>query len=242
MTKKKEHIYLFEYNFLTIQIFCLVLTVLFVALTVGIYKVFNFDFMPSMEVVMESLLGGKFVLFMIVMMIWLLLHEVIHGVSYVFYGANYKNIKYGVVLEKGILYCKCGEYIDKKNILWSVINPFIYIGVVTLLLGFAFESIWLIALSLINISGACADILMFLFFIRRDKNMKFREIKDSSTFVLKTTEDLTDKKFFAVKLKEELENDNFKEKDKLITITKFSKVTLIILGVLLLLSLILSFL
>ena len=30
MTKKKEHIYLFEYNFLTIQIFCLVLTVLFV--------------------------------------------------------------------------------------------------------------------------------------------------------------------------------------------------------------------
>ena len=100
----------------------------------------------------------------------------------------------------------------------------------------------LIALSIINISGACADILMFLFFLRRDKNMKFKEIKDSSTFILKTTEDLTDKKFFAVKLKEELENDDFKENDKLITISKASKAILIILGVLLVLCLLLSFL
>ena len=242
MIKKKEHIYLFEYNFLTIQLFCLVLTVLFVLLTVGIYKVFNFDFMPNMEVIMNSLLGSKFVLFMVVMMLWLVLHEIIHGISYVLYGANFKNIKYGVVLEKGILYCKCGQYIDKKNILWSVINPFLYIGVVTLLLGFAFESIWLVALSLINISGACADILMFLFFVRRDKNMKFKEIKDSSTFILKTTEDLSNKKFFAVKLKEELTDDEFKEKDKLITVSKFSKVFLIIMGILLVVSLILSFL
>ena len=242
MTKKKEHIYLFEYNFLNIQLFCLVLTVLFVLLTVGIYKVFNFDFIPSIESVMESLFDSKFVLFMVVMMLWLVLHEIIHGISYVLYGANFKNIKYGVVLEKGILYCKCGQYIDKKNILWSVINPFIYIGVVTLLLGFAFESLWLVALSLINISGACADILMFLFFVRRDKNMKFKEIKDSSTFILKTTEDLSNKKFFAVKLNQELTDDEFKEKYKLITVSIFSKVFLIIMGILLVVSLILSFL
>ena len=240
MTKKKEHIYLFEYNFLTIQLFCLVLTVLFVLLTVGIYKVFNFDFMPNMEVIMNSLLGSKFVLFMVVMMLWLVLHEIIHGISYVLYGANFKNIKYGVVLEKGILYCKCGQYIDKKNILWSVINPFLYIGVVTLLLGFAFESIWLVALSLINISGACADILMFLFFVRRDKNMKFKEIKDSSTFILKTTEDLTKKKFMAVKLVEVLDEDIEEKEEKIITVTKFSRVCIFIMLVILVVGFILN--
>lgn len=242
MTKKKERYYLFEYNFLNIQVFCFILTALFILLTIGIYKLFNFNFMADMDKIIDNLMGSKFLLFIIIMILWLILHEIIHGISYVFYGANYKNIKYGVVLEKGILYCKCGEYIDKKNILMSVINPFIYIGIVTLLLGFTFESIMLIVLSLLNISGACADIMMFMFFVKRDKNMKFREIKDSSTFILKTTEDLTDKKFFAVKLKEELKKDDIEENDKLITITKFSKVLLVILFILLILSVVFAFL
>ena len=242
MTKKKERYYLFEYNFLNIQVFCFILTALFILLTIGIYKLFNFNFMADMDKIIDNLMGSKFLLFIIIMILWLILHEIIHGISYVFYGANYKNIKYGVVLEKGILYCKCGEYIDKKNILMSVINPFIYIGIVTLLLGFTFESIMLIVLSLLNISGACADIMMFMFFVKRDKNMKFKEIKDSSTFILKTTEDLTDKKFFAVKLKEELKKDDIEENDKLITITKFSKVLLVILFILLILSVVFAFL
>lgn len=242
MTKKKERYYLFEYNFLNIQVFCFILTALFIFLTIGIYKLFNFNFMADMDKIIDNLMGSKFLLFIIIMILWLILHEIIHGISYVFYGANYKNIKYGVVLEKGILYCKCGEYIDKKNILMSVINPFIYIGIVTLLLGFTFESVMLIVLSLLNISGACADIMMFMFFVKRDKNMKFKEIKDSSTFILKTTEDLTDKKFFAVKLKEELKKDDIEENDKLITITKFSKVLLVILFILLILSVVFAFL
>ena len=64
---------------------------------------------------------------------------------------------------------------------------------------------------------------LFLFFLKRDKNLKFREIKDSSTFILKTTEDLTNKKFFAVKLVEELDEELEEENDKLITISKPSK-------------------
>ena len=239
MAKKKENLYLVEYNFINIYLFCGILTAAFVLFTVGIYNWCGFDFITTASFFV-CFDGFKFVIFFIAMWVWMALHELIHGLSYILYGAKAKNVKYGVALEKGILYCKCGEYVDKKNICWSVINPFIYIGIVTLFLGFALESILLIALSLVNISGACADICMFLFFIRRDKDMKFKEIKDSSTFLLKTTEDLKDKKFFAVKIKEELEKDEFKENDKLITVSKASKGILIFFGIILLIEIILN--
>lgn len=241
MTKKKEHLYLVDYNFTNIYLFCGVLTVAFILLTVGIYNWCNFNFIKDFDALVDIFVGADFLVFFITMWIWMVLHEIIHGVSYIFYGAKFKNIKYGVVLEKGILFCKCGEYVDKRNICWSVINPFIYIGIVTLFLGFALESILLISLSIVNISGACADICMFLFFIRRDKDMKFKEIKDSSTFLLKTTEDLSNKKFFAVKIKEELEKDEFKENDKLITVSKASKGILIFFAIIVLIYLVLSF-
>lgn len=239
MSRKKEHIYKFEYNFLTINVFNIIFTLLLILLTVGIYKLFGFDFFKGTKT-LESLGDLKFFGVIILIFGWMVLHEIIHGLSYVFHGAKFKKIKYGMVLEKGIFYCKCGEYVDRTNILFSVINPFIYIGVVTYFLGFAFESLLLLILSVVNLSGASADILIFLFFLKRDKNVKFKEIKDTSTFIIKTTEDLKDKKFFAVKLVEELKDDDIEEDDKLITITKISKWILIVIGILLLLSLIIK--
>ena len=53
---------------------------------------------------------------------------------------------------------------------------------------------------------------------------------------------LEEERIYDVKLKEELTDDEFKEKDKLITVSKFSKVFLIIMGILLVVSLILCFL
>lgn len=241
MSRKKEHIYKFEYNFITINVFNILLTAFILLLTFGIYKLFNFDFINGPKM-LESLGDIKFFIVIILIFGWMVLHEIIHGLSYVFHGAKFKDVKYGMVLEKSIFYCKCGEYVSRTNILWSVINPFIYIGVVTYFLSFAIGSLLLLILSIVNLSGACADILIFLFFLKRDKDVKFKEIKDTSTFIIKTTEDLKGKKFFAVKLVEELKDDNIKEDDKLITITKISKWILIIIGILLVLSLLLSFL
>lgn len=241
MSRKKEHIYKFEYNFVTINVFNVLFTVFLILLTVGIYKLFDFSFINGPKT-LESLGDFKFFVVIVLIFGWMVLHEIIHGLSYVFHGAKFKDIKYGMVLEKGIFYCKCGEYVSRSNILWSVINPFIYIGVVTYFLGFALGSLLLLILSVVNLSGASADILIFLFFLKRDKSVKFKEIKDTSTFIIKTTEDLKDKKFFAVKLVEVMKDDDIKENDKVITITKISKWVLIVIGILLLLSLLLSFL
>ena len=56
--------------------------------------------------------------------IYFSIHELLHGLGYVLGGAKSKNIKYGVALERGILYTLCREEITKKNILISLCMPF----------------------------------------------------------------------------------------------------------------------
>ena len=179
------------------------------------------------------------VLTFIAMAFWLVLHEIIHGIFYRLSGAKKEAISYGVVLEKGILYCKCSDYVTRNNVLISVMAPFLLIGVITYIIGMVFNLGWLVFLSILNICGAAGDLAMFFFFIRRDKDFRFKELDDSTTFCLETTEDFVGKKFLAVKLKKVIANEKEvqENKSKLITITKTSWVFIILFVVALLGSL-----
>lgn len=135
----------------------------------------------------------------LVIFAWMVLHEILHGTFYILGGAKRENITYGAALEKGIFYCRCGEYINKRNIMMSLMAPFTIIGVITLIIGFITKQWWLVMLSGMNIGGAGADLCMFVFFLGRNEDVKFMEYGDSSYFSLKTTEDLSKKKFLCVK-------------------------------------------
>lgn len=243
MIKNKNKIYKFEYKMLNLQLFSFVLLALCLVIMLLFYNVgiiSNDVFVKLADSVGNGQTIDVFVIF-VLMWIWMFLHELIHGCMYVIGGADYKNIKYGIVLEKGILYCKCGQYVSKNAILLSIISPFVLIGVVTLIIGFMITSPVLILLSIINIMGACADVLLFFsFFLFRNKDLEFKEIKDSSTFLVKTSEDLTKKKFISVKLVEVLDEDYVEEEDKLITVTKVSKVCIVIMLVILVIEFILN--
>lgn len=226
MIKEENKIYKFEYRMVILQLFSFVLLGIFLLGIFLIHKLGVIDASMLGEYIKNLFIepSFEFLILFILMWIWMFLHEFIHGITYVFGGADYKNIKYGIVLEKGILYCKCGQYVNKNAILLSIISPFIWIGVITLIIGFIINSPLLIILSLINIAGASADVLLFFsFFIFRDKDLEFKEIKDSSTFLIKTKEDLTNKKFISVKLVEVLDEDCMEKEDKIFTITKASK-------------------
>ena len=135
----------------------------------------------------------------VVVFLWMVLHEILHGTFYILGGAKRKNITYGAALEKGIFYCRCGEYVNKKTIMMSLMAPFTIIGVITLIIGWITKQWWLVMLSGINIGGAGADLCMFFFFLKRNADVKFMEYGDSSIFSLKTSEELDKKNFLAVK-------------------------------------------
>ena len=193
---------------------------------------FSFSFENAGEISFYMLL------FFFLFILWAVLHEIIHAISYIVMGANKNNISFGVVLEKGIFFCKCGEDIDKKNIMMSVMAPFFWIGIVTGIISILIGSHLLLFLSAFNIIGASGDLTMFFFFIKRNKDIKFREVGDSTTFILTTSEDLTNRKFLGIKSIKLIDKDEYNEKEnnKFINITKFSKGFILIYLIMMLIS------
>ncbi len=146
---------------------------------------------------------------------YFLLHEVLHSVSYVLNGADFKNITYGAHLEKGVLCCLCKQNITRRNILVSLLFPFMIIGVFTYILGLILNSSVLIMLSIINISGCSGDIIMFLA-LSKLKNYEYSEYDNPIAFGLYTNEDLSNKKFFGLKyvgVADELDRNDLKKFD-----------------------------
>ena len=82
--------------------------------------------------------------------------------------------------------------------MWSLIYPFLFLGVITLIIGFFIKSSVLILLSIANISGATGDLIMFLNFIKL-KDFEFAEYDDPIGFSLYSKNDLSKKKMFGLK-------------------------------------------
>lgn len=243
--------YLFEYNLFTINILSVFIMLIIIFFHVFIVDMLDKNFIETIGLpILDNAANSDFfskqfafiVISFIVMLGWFILHELIHAIAYRIAGAKRENISFGVVLEKGIFYCKCNNYVDKKCILISVLAPFVVIGIFTYIFGVIFYLGWLVYLSLINIMGCAGDLAMFSFFVFKDKDIKFKELDDSTTFCLETKEDLTNKKFLFVKLKEVLDKDIESDtKNKLINITKTSYIIFCICFILLIFSLFMLF-
>lgn len=158
---------------------------------------------------------------------WLMLHELLHGFSYMIHGAKWRNITYGICLEKSILYCLCKQNISKKNILWSLFFPFFWIGIVTYILGILFGNVTLILLSILNISGCAADLVMF-FFLLKLKNIEFSEFDNPFAFAIYTAEDVSNKKTFGLRF---VEKRNVLEKNDLKKFQISTKSVWILIGI-----------
>lgn len=129
---------------------------------------------------------------------YLVLHELLHSLGYVIYGADFKNITYGAHLEKGVLCCLCKQRISKRNILYSLLYPFFIIGIFTFILGIIINSPLLIILSTINISGCSGDLVMF-YHLSKLNDFEFSEYNDPIAFGLYTKEDFSNLNMFGLK-------------------------------------------
>ena len=218
---KNKKYYLFKMNMKMLNIISLLLFAFMLILTLVLYyfKVIHNPYYST---------GLIFIL----MIPYLVLHELLHSLAYVLHGADFKNITYGAHLEQGILCCLCKQNISRNNILISLMYPFIFIGVFTYVIGIIFDIPILIALSVINISGCSGDLMMY-YALRKIKNFEYSEYDDPIAFGLYTDEDLSKKKLFALDYV-----GSRKELDR--TITKkvtISKVSIILFIVIILIGL-----
>lgn len=219
---KKE--YILEYDLVYVNILSIVIAVLVILLTILLGRLFPNVGNNLINVFSDVDFMFSYVIFFVVMILWMVLHEIIHSIGYQVMGAKKENIVFGAALEKGVFYCKCKEYIDKKCIMVSLLSPLVIIGILTYILGFIINSTWLIFLSIINIAGAAGDIMMFNFFRKQNNDVEFKEMGYSSPFCLRTSDELVGKKFRGIKSIREVTDpkETIEGPEKRITISKAS--------------------
>lgn len=199
---KNKKYYLFEMSMGILNVVSLVLFALMVGITLVFYKVgiiHNWNYPIG--------------LIFLLMIPYLILHELLHSFAYVLHGAKFKNVTYGAHLEKGVLCCLCKQNITKKNILISLIYPFVFIGIITYILGIVLDNTLLIALSITNISGCAGDLIMFFDFLFL-KDFEYSEYDNPIAFGLYTDRDLSKQKLIGlsyVETKNKLEINDLKK-------------------------------
>ena len=212
MNQEKKY-YIFEMNGVILQVISIIILIVMLILTAYLS---DGIFMTNKDLELIFLL----------IIPYLILHELLHSLAYVINGADFKNITYGAHIEKGILCCLCKQNVSKRNILISLLFPFIIIGVITYIIGILINSTVLIWLSILNISGCSADLIMF-FELLKLKDFEYSEYDNPVAFGLYTSKNLSKTKLFGLKYIGEtkaLEKNNMKK----ISISKFSIITFII--------------
>lgn len=178
--------YIYKMNTKILNVYSIILFIIMILFTVFLDR----------NLLIKSFWINDYLMFIFEMILYTVLHEIIHSIFYVLNGAKFKNIYFGASLEKGILYCLCAQNISKKNILISLISPLILIGIITYIVSIIYNLPRLLILSIINISGCTGDIIMFRF-IKNLKNIEFSEFNSPDSFAIYTNDKL-DKKVFGL--------------------------------------------
>ena len=171
---------------------------------------------------------------LVIYFLWMFLHEFLHGIGFSLNrGVDRRKIVYGANLEKGIFYCMCKDLISKKGIMVSLMFPFFFIGIFTLVIGFIFNIPILVILSLFNIAGCAGDLAMFLSFFKLP-SFNYVDLDDCTGFVLVSENDLSSFKLFGMNLVEVGNYDNlvFSSDYRKFTISKLSYIVFFIIIIL----------
>ena len=199
----KKRYYLFKFDFFIVNVFSIILLII-------MFLISNYFFEYN---IFSDLYFKKtnWFLLLFLYLVYTFIHELLHAFAYIINGAKVKNITFGMMLEKGILYCLCKENISKKNILMSTIFPLFFLGLVTYIIGIVCHIDLLVLLSILNISGCSGDILMFMYILKL-KNIEFSEMDDPVCFAIYSVKDVSKVKHLGLKYLNK--KDGIKRADK----------------------------
>lgn len=177
--------------------------------------------------------------FFILMFIWLIIHELLHGIGFlIFKEVKLKNITLGMTIEKGIFYCMCKQNIGKKVILTSLLFPITIIGFITLIIGMILNNYELVFLSILNIVSSIGDIVMIIYFLKCPSDIIYLDLDDCTSFTVISNKSLDNIKVPGIVLsKKGIYNAKIlysKDKRRIV----ISKLSYILLGIILILVII----
>lgn len=221
--------YKFELNIHVANILCLVLIIVpFILLMLtGNYDIL-FD--PNMN---NNI-------FFVSVILYFFLHELCHGLGYFIFAKDKSNIKFGVVLEHGVLYAMCQENLNKKAILISLFLPIILLTVIPLPFAVIYKLNILLLNAILNFAGAIGDILQAILIIKCPSDTEYLDYNNDVGCFLLSKSDLKKVRHFGFKLTE-IGDCSDKQIDKSIKRIYISKKSYVYIVVFILIMLALSF-
>ena len=109
--------------------------------------------------VMQS--PGVMILFLVLMIAFIVIHELIHGITWSFFAENgFRDIEFGIMRKYLTPYCTCGVPLTKSAYITGVLMPLLILGIIPAAAGILLGSPLWLDLGLIMILSAGGDILI----------------------------------------------------------------------------------
>ncbi len=103
----------------------------------------------------------SFLLFFVAILIGIVLHEVIHGITWALFAKKgFKSIRFGVLWKMATPYCHCTEPLKIKHYLLGAITPAIFVGLVPAIAGIVIGNYGVTLFGIFFVISAIGDFMI----------------------------------------------------------------------------------
>lgn len=103
----------------------------------------------------------NYLLFVFLMFVFIVVHELIHGITFSRFTKNgFKDISFGVIWKSLNPYCACKQALERNKYLTALLMPGFVLGVIPSIISLINGNAWWLFMGLLMISSAGGDILI----------------------------------------------------------------------------------
>lgn len=159
MKERKETINIVTANVVSIGILLISAIVLY-AIFFMIYDSRDWFNEETMDSMVDNF-GTSYLKFMIVLVVGIIVHELIHGLTWGLYAkSKFKSISFGVMWKMLTPYCHCSEPLRVPHYAIGALMPLITLGLIPAVVAICLGSLFWLNMSIIFIAAAAGDIMI----------------------------------------------------------------------------------
>jgi hypothetical protein len=109
----------------------------------------------------QSWLGYGMPLIILTMILGIVAHELIHGITWALFAKKgFKSIQFGMLWKEVTPYCHCGEPLKVKHYVAGALMPALLLGITPTLAAYVTGNVWLMLFGLFFTAAAAGDFLI----------------------------------------------------------------------------------
>lgn len=116
---------------------------------------------------------SDYLIFFGVFLILIVIHELIHGISWSVFSKNhFKDIDFGVMWQYLTPYCTCKEPLSKWQYIFGAVMPLVALGILPMIIGILINSFPTLIMGILMADSAAGDILIIWNILRYKSKAK----------------------------------------------------------------------